>query len=217
MALGAAQLITGGLDVPNVPPQFQQSFGIGQVAGVPWIVVVAAVVVAIMWVTLQETRFGMRTYAIGSNAETPRRAGINVGRQQIQLYTLMGVMAGIVGLLDVARFDTASIAAHTNDNLLAIAAAAIGGVSLYGGKGRMSGTVIGAFIPTVLANGFILLGFQPYWQEVAVGAVLIVAVYIDQVRRRASSFTDFGNDVESDDQPVEQRIESEHGASNKST
>jgi ribose transport system permease protein len=217
MSLGAAQLITGGLDVPNVPPQFQSSFGIGQVLGVPWLVIVAALVVAVMWVVLHETRFGLRTYAVGSNAEAARRAGVNVGRHQIMLYTLMGLMTGIVGLLDVARFDTASIAAHTNDNLQAIAAAAIGGVSLYGGKGRMSGTVIGAFIPTVLANGFILLGFQPFWQEVAVGAVLIVAVYIDQVRRRKSSTIDFGNDVEADGVSLEQRVEGEHGATSTNT
>ncbi len=185
MSLGAAQLITGGLNVPNVPPAFQSAFGIGRIWGIPWMVIISAIVVSIMWVVLHQTRFGLRTYAIGSNAEAARRAGINVGRHLIMLYTLMGLMAGIVGVLDVARFDTASIAAHTTDNLQAIAAAAIGGVSLYGGKGRMSGTVIGAFIPAVLRNGFIILGFQPYWQEVAVGGVLILAVYIDQVRRRS--------------------------------
>jgi ribose transport system permease protein len=210
MALGAAQLITGGLNVPNVPPAYQGSFGIGRIWGVPWIAVVAAVVVAIMWIVLHQTRFGLRTYAIGSNAEAARRAGVNVGRQQILLYMLMGLMTGIVGILDVARFDTASIAAHTTDNLQAIAAAAIGGVSLYGGKGRMGGTVIGAFIPAVLANGFILLGFQPYWQEVAVGGVLIVAVYIDQVRRREAVYAAVTDSSGPEHKPTETRGEIEH-------
>ena len=186
MSLGAAQIITGGLNVPGIPPAFQETLGIGKIFGIPWIAVVAAIIVGILWLLLAQTRFGMRTYAIGSNSEAARRAGVNVPRQTIQLYCLMGFLAGIVGVLDVARFNTASIAAHTTDNLQAIAAAAIGGVSLYGGKGRMSGTIIGAFIPAVLHNGFILLGFEPYWQEVAVGAVLIIAVYFDQVRRRST-------------------------------
>src|SRR5947199_8180017 len=96
----------------------------------------------------------------------------------------MGLIAGVVGVMDVSRLATASIAAHTQDNLAAIAAVVIGGTSLFGGKGRMLGTVIGAFIPAVLRNGFILMGVQPFWQNVAVGTVLIIAVYIDQVRRR---------------------------------
>ena len=102
----------------------------------------------------------------------------------LTLYTLMGLLAGIVGVMDVSRFATASIAAHTQDNLAAIAAVVIGGTSLFGGKGRMGGTVIGALIPAILRNGFILMDVQPFWQNVAVGAVLIVAVYIDQERRR---------------------------------
>lgn len=204
MSLGAAQLITGGLNVPNVPPAFQSSFGLGRIWGLPWIALIAAAVVAILWLLLHQTRFGLRTYAIGSNPEASRRAGINVERHLILLYTLMGMLAGLVGVLDVARFDTASIAAHTTDNLQAIAAAAIGGVSLYGGKGRMSGTIIGAFIPAVLRNGFILLGLQPYWQEVAVGAVLIIAVYVDQIRRRGviSAALAGSDEQQQDDGPI---------------
>jgi ribose transport system permease protein len=115
--------------------------------------------------------------------EALRRAGVNVGRLTVMLYTLMGLLCAIVALMDVARFSSASLAAHTQDNLNAIAAAVIGGTSLFGGRGRMGGTVIGAFIPAVLRNGFILMAVQPYWQNVVVGTVLILAVYIDQVRR----------------------------------
>ena len=140
--------------------------------------------VGVLWVVLAQTRYGLRTYAIGANAEAARRAGVNVRRHTASLYILMGVLAGIVGFMDLARFDTASIAAHTQDNLAAIAAVVIGGTSLFGGKGRMSGTIIGAFIPAILRNGFILMDVQPFWQNVAVGTVLIIAVYIDQVRRR---------------------------------
>jgi ribose transport system permease protein len=183
VALGLAQVLTGGLNVPNVPPQLQLNFGGADVLGVPWLVVVTAVVVAILWIVLAKTRFGLRTYAIGANAEGTRRAGVNVNRQLIWVFVLMGAMAGLVGVLDVCRFGTASINAHTQDNLTAIAAVVIGGTSLFGGKGRMSGTVIGAFIPAILRNGFILLNVQSFWQNVAVGGVLIVAVYLDQQRR----------------------------------
>jgi ribose transport system permease protein len=185
MALGFAQVITGGLNVSNVPPQLQEFFGLGEMFSIiPWPVVVAAVIVGVLWSVLSRTRYGLHTYAIGSNLEGARRAGINVDRHVISLYVLMGALCGVVGVIDVARFNTASIAAHTQDNLAAIAAVVIGGTSLFGGSGRMLGTVVGAFIPSILRNGFILLDVQPYWQNVAVGAVLIVAVYLDQLRRR---------------------------------
>jgi ribose transport system permease protein len=184
MALGLAQVITGGLNVANVPPQIQDVFGGGSLFGIPWLVIVAAGVLAVMWTLLARTRYGLRTYAIGANIEAARRSGINVNRHVISLFVLMGLLCGIVGILDVARFGTASISAHSQDNLAAIAAVVIGGTSLYGGKGTMGGTIIGALIPSILRNGFILVGVQPYWQNVAIGAVLIVAVAIDQNRRR---------------------------------
>jgi ribose transport system permease protein len=185
MALGLAQVITGGVDVAGVPYALQTSLGSGKAPfGIPWLVVLAAAVTGVLWLVLSQTRFGLRTYALGASAEATARAGINVRRHTLALYALMGLLAGVVGVMDVSRFASASIAAHTQDNLAAIAAVVIGGTSLFGGKGKMGGTIIGAFIPAVLRNGFILMGVQPYWQNVAVGAVLILAVYVDQVRRR---------------------------------
>jgi ribose transport system permease protein len=183
IALGLAQIISGGLNL-SVPHQLQEQFTQGGLFGfVPWPVVLAGAFVAILWAVLARTRFGLRVYALGANMEALRRAGVNVGRLTVLLYTLMGFLCGIVALMDVARFSSASLAAHSQDNLNAIAAAVIGGTSLFGGRGRMGGTVIGAFIPAVLRNGFILMAVQPYWQNVVVGTVLILAVYIDQVRR----------------------------------
>jgi ribose transport system permease protein len=167
-----------------VPPQLPRAFARGGLLGViPWPVVVAAIVVGGLWVVLAHTRFGLRTYALGANREALRRAGVNVNRHTIALYVLMGILSAIVGLMDVARFSTASLSAHTLDNLNAIAAVVIGGTSLFGGRGRMSGTIIGAFIPAVLRNGFILMAVQPFWQNVVVGAFLVLAVYVDQLRR----------------------------------
>lgn len=184
MALGLAQVISGGYNVASVPTQLQNIFVFGGLFGVvPWPVVLAAIGVGILWVILARTRFGLRTYALGANMEALRRAGVNVDRHTILVYMIMGLLCGVVGVMDVARFSTASLSAHQLDNLNAIAAVVIGGTSLFGGRGHMSGTVIGAFIPAVLRNGFIILAIQPFWQNVVVGLFLILAVYIDQVRR----------------------------------
>jgi ribose transport system permease protein len=185
VALGLAQVWTAGINVSGVPFRLQETLGSGKLFGaIPWLVILAAAVVGALWVVLSQTRYGLRTYAIGSSLDASTRAGIDVRLHVLTLYGLMGLLAGIVGVMDVSRFATASIAAHTQDNLAAIAAVVIGGTSLFGGKGRMGGTVIGALIPAILRNGFILMDVQPFWQNVAVGAVLIVAVYIDQERRR---------------------------------
>ncbi|HEY7606120.1 MAG TPA: ABC transporter permease, partial [Actinomycetes bacterium] len=185
MALGSALLITGGIDVRGVPLQLTTTIGIGQLAGIPYVVIIAAVVTAVGAVTLSMTRFGRYTYAIGSNAEAARRAGINVDRHLIKVYALSGFLAGMAGMVSLARFATTTIGGHSTDNLAAIAAVVLGGTSLFGGIGTVLGTVVGVFIPAILQNGFVILGVQPFWQQVAVGAVLIVAVYIDQLKRRA--------------------------------
>jgi ribose transport system permease protein len=185
MALGSALLITGGIDVRGVPLQLTTTIGIGQLGGVPYVVIIAAVVTAVGAVTLSMTRFGRYTYAIGSNAEAARRAGINVDRHLIKVYGLSGFLAGMAGMVSLARFATTTIGGHSTDNLAAIAAVVLGGTSLFGGIGTVLGTVVGVFIPAILQNGFVILGVQPFWQQVAVGAVLIIAVYIDQLKRRA--------------------------------
>jgi ribose transport system permease protein len=183
--LGLAQVWTGGLNVTGAPIQLQEFFGLGSLFdAIPWPVVVAIVVTGVLWVVLAFTRFGLRTYAIGANPDAARRAGINVNRHLLILYIMMGVLAGIVGVIDLARFNTASVSGHTEDALAAISAVVIGGTSLFGGRGRMSGTVIGALIPAVLLNGFVIMAIDPFWQNVAVGLVLLAAVYVDQVRRR---------------------------------
>ena len=184
ISLGLAQVLTHGLSVANIPVPLQEQFGIGSAFGlIPWPVVVAIVVTAVMWVLLARTRFGLRTYAIGSNPEAARRAGVPVARHVVTLFVLMGTLCGLAAFLDVARFDTATVLPNNNLLLGAIAAVVIGGTSLFGGRGGMSGTVVGVLIPTVLLNGFVILGIEPFWQNVAVGIVLILAVFIDQTRR----------------------------------
>ncbi|HEV3495906.1 MAG TPA: ABC transporter permease, partial [Actinomycetes bacterium] len=122
MALGSALLITGGIDVRGVPLRLTTTIGIGQLGGVPYVVIIAAVVTAVGAITLSMTRFGRYTYAIGSNAEAARRAGIDVDRHLIKVYALSGLLAGLAGMVSLARFTTTTIGGHSTDNLAAIAA-----------------------------------------------------------------------------------------------
>ena len=182
-ALGMAQVITSGIDVRDVP-QPVLSLSSQNLFGVSWLVVFAALVAVVGGLVLATTRFGRHTYVIGSNAEAARRAGIRVNRHVLALYTLSGITAGLAGMMSLTRFTTTDITGHTNDSLIVITAVVLGGTSLFGGVGTVIGAVIGVFIPTALTNGFIVSGVQPFWQQVAIGFVLIAAVYIDQIKRR---------------------------------
>jgi ribose transport system permease protein len=185
MALGLALIITDGVDIREVPPRLVTSIGVGRVFDqIPWLVMIAVAVVVIFGVMLHMTRFGRHTYAIGSNDEAARRAGINVDRHLIAIYAISGLLSGLAGFMSLARFATTTIGGHATDNLQAIAAVVLGGTSLFGGIGTVLGTVVGVFIPAVLQNGFVITGVETFWRDVAIGAVLIAAVYLDQLRRR---------------------------------
>jgi ribose transport system permease protein len=184
-ALGAAQLITDGVDVRTVPRILRDGLGFGQTAQVPHMVALAAVVTLAGGWLLHTTRFGRRTFAVGSSAEAARRAGIPVRGHLVRVYTGVGLLAGLAGFMSLAYFGTTTISGHSTDNLNAIAAVVLGGTSLFGGVGSVFGTVIGVFIPAVLSKGFVIVGVQQFWQPVAISAVLVAAVWFDQVRRRS--------------------------------
>jgi ribose transport system permease protein len=186
MSLGASYVITGGVDEREVPFKLITTIGTGRAFDqIPWLVIIAFAVALVFGVILAGTRFGRYTYAVGSNEEAARRAGIPVDFHLIKVYALAGTLAGLAGFLSLARFSTTTIGGHDTDNLQAIAAVVIGGTSLFGGIGTMLGSVFGVFIPAVLQNGFVIVGVQAFWQQIAVGAVLIGAVYLDQLRRRS--------------------------------
>lgn len=187
VALGIAQIITGGLDIRSAPDVLVDNIGYGRVAGIPAISLIALLVVVIGGIGLHKTKFGRYTYAIGSNEISARRVGISVDRKLIQIYALSGLLAGFAGLLSLAQFGTTTIAGQSLTNLNVIAAVVIGGTSIFGGQGSMFGSMVGLFIPATLQSGFVIIGVSPYWQTVAVGAILIAAVYVDQQRRAAAS------------------------------
>jgi ribose transport system permease protein len=185
MALGFAQILTNGTDIRAVPEILVDAIGSGAIAGVPVLVVIAAAVALVGAIVLHLTRFGVHVFAVGSDKEAARRGGIQVGRKVVAIYVLSGTLAGLAAMMSTARFATTTIGGRAMDNLSTISAVVLGGTSLFGGIGSIAGTVVGVFIPIVLLNGFVILGIPPFWQTVATGAVLILAVWIDQLKRRA--------------------------------
>ncbi|MBV9382795.1 MAG: ABC transporter permease [Streptosporangiaceae bacterium] len=183
-ALGVSYLVTGGSDISSMPKKLTSTIGLASIAGVQWLIVISFLVAIVFGLILAYTRFGRYTYAIGSNPEAARRVGINVDRHLIKVYALSGLMAGAAGIMSLAFFGNTTIAGHATDNLTVITAVVLGGASLFGGRGTMLGTVIGLFIPAALQTGLVIIHVNQYWQYVAIGAVLVAAVYLDQFRRR---------------------------------
>jgi ribose transport system permease protein len=183
-ALGAARLLSGGSNVSGTPPQLQEDVGLATVLGVPVPFVAAVVLVLACGFLLARTRWGEHNYLIGSNEEAARRGGIAIPRHLFSLYVLSGALAGCAGLLELSRFGVASVSTgHTTELIAALAAVVIGGASLTGGVGLMTGSVVGVFIPVVLANGLLIGGVERFWQDVVVGVILVAAVWFDQWRR----------------------------------
>jgi len=186
-ALGLSQIITGGIDLRDTPDVLVNSIGFGNIVGqVPSLSVIAIVVVIAGAILLHRSRFGLITYAVGSNPEACRRVGINVPRHLILIYALMGMLSGVAGVLSLAFYQTTTIAGQSNTALTIIAGVVIGGSSLFGGYGSVFGTVVGLLIPVVLQNGFIIIGVVPFWQNVVIGVFLVAAVYVDTARREAA-------------------------------
>jgi len=148
----------------------------------PYPVIATAVVVAWTMFLLRRTRFGRYTYAIGGSMEAAVRTGIPVDRHIIMLYILSASTAGFAGFLSTLRFTAGSAVIGDPLLLSSIAAVIIGGVSLAGGAGTVTGTVIGALIIAVLTTGLVMLNVEAFWQFIVVGTVVIVAVLIDQSR-----------------------------------
>jgi ribose transport system permease protein len=185
ITFGLSDLISGGTNFfAPVPPSLTNKLGFGTFLGVYIPVWIALIFLIVAHFVFHHTRFGRYTAAVGSNEEGARRTGIAVNRVIIKVYTLAGLLAGCAAVLDLAIYTNISRASHGTDNMNAIGAVVIGGTSLFGGVGTVIGSAIGAFIPTITQNGLVIMNVPSFWQEVLVGATIILAVYLDQVRRR---------------------------------
>ena len=150
-----------------------------------WVLRLILFVVAVVSsLVLNKTVLGSYTFALGSNEEAVRLSGVNVDRWKIIIYSLSGAICGIAGLLIASRLNSAQPALGQGYELEAIAAVVIGGTSLAGGAGTVLGTIIGAFIMSVLTNGLRILSVAQEWQTVVTGVIIILAVYADMLRKR---------------------------------
>jgi len=183
-ALGAAQLVTDGVDLTDVPRSLKRHVGTQRLIGVPLAAYIAGAITIVAAVFLFRSRFGLRLLGIGSDISVMERRGIDVRVHVIRTFALAGLLYGVVGILSLSRYSTTSINGHGNDALNAISATVIGGTSLFGGVATMFGTVLGVLIPAVLFNGLIIAGLPAFWQNIVIGVFLAVAVYLDQLQRR---------------------------------
>ncbi|WPO97945.1 ABC transporter permease [Pseudomonas sp. HR96] len=186
IGLGLALVLTHGANVPDIPRNLQTDFATYRLFDlVPLPVVLSLALVMLLWFMLAKTRFGIHTLALGSSADAARRAGIDNNLHLLKLFGLMGLLCGVAAFLDISRFATTNIGGHQTDNLQAVAAAVIGGTSLFGGTASVQGTLVGTLIPVVLGTGLVIMGLDSFYQLILVGLIVIAAVYIDQRNRQA--------------------------------
>jgi erythritol transport system permease protein len=191
VARGTALLLSGGATYPNLggsPLLGNTGFtwlGAGFLLGVPvpiWIM--AGLALAAVFVAAR-TPFGRQVYAVGGNERAALLAGVQVRRVKVRVYVISGACAALVGVLIAAQLGAAHPATGETFELNAIAAVVLGGTSLMGGRGTIVGTLVGAFVIGVLADGLVLLGVSEFWQMVIKGLVIVLAVILDQFQRRS--------------------------------
>jgi erythritol transport system permease protein len=193
VARGAAMLMSGGATFPNLggtPALGNTGFplvGTGAIVGLPvpiWLMVVLAAAGTFLAV---RTPFGRQVYAVGGNERAALLAGVRVPQVKLGVYVISGFCAGLVGLIVAAQLGASHPATGETFELNAIAAVVLGGTSLMGGRGTIGGTLIGAFVIGVLADGLVLLGVSEFWQMVIKGLVIVLAVILDQFQKRSTS------------------------------
>lgn len=186
---GVARLM--GHDTTIFNPQLSFAFiGNGTVFGIPWLVIIALVVVAASWFVLRRTVLGLRIYSVGGNPEAARLSGIKVWGIEMFVYAISGLLAGLGAVMSAARLYAANgLQLGQSYELDAIAAVILGGTSFVGGVGSIIGTLIGALIIAVLTNGLVLLGVSDIWQYIIKGLVIVGAVALDRYRQRGSART----------------------------
>jgi ribose transport system permease protein len=195
MAFGAALMLSSGTPVTNLPQAFVSGLGTGRVyepvdgfalsyvfSSVPVVITVGLLIA--FYVLLNWTRLGRHAYAIGGNPNASRLSGIGIGRNTIYLFVLGSALAAIAGIMLTARISSGEANIGSELPLLTIAAAVLGGVSLFGGEGRLAGVVVGVIFIIILQNGMQLLRLSSYLQLIVLGALLVVALIVDRLRAR---------------------------------
>lgn len=175
---GVAFLMTGGYPITGMPREYV-FIGQGYIGVIPVPVVIFAIFIAFGWVVVNKTYIGRYIYALGGNKEAAHLAGINVDKLTIMMYTFCGFASSIAALIMVGRTNAAQPSAGSNYAFDCMTAACLGGVSITGGEGKISGTVVGVLILGILDNGLVLMSVNSNWQSVIKGLILLTAVAID--------------------------------------
>lgn len=183
IARGLTLVYTEGRPISGIDEKFI-FLGNGEILGIATPVIVLAIVFVVAYIVLRSTRFGNYVYATGGNEEVSRLAGVRTSVITLSVYIISGFLAALGGVLLVARLWSAQPNAAVGLELDAIAAPVLGGVSLFGGVGNVTGALVGAFILGILSNGLNLMGVPSFWQQVIKGVVLILAVMLDVLTKR---------------------------------
>jgi len=184
IARGLAFILAHGQPIPLATTAFN-GLGTGELFGqIPYAVVLMLAVVVVFAIVLTRTRFGRYTFALGGNEEAARLAGINTRRTKTLVYVISGALAAVAGLILLARFGSAAPQTGLGYELNVIAAVVVGGTSLTGGRGSIVGTFFGALLIGVLDNVMNLLNIESYTQQIVLGAVILLAVIVDELRKR---------------------------------
>ena len=193
LARGLALLVTEGMAVPSFAiavremPEEIIALGAGHVLGIPAPFFISLLVIIVTWFVSKNTRTGRYFYAVGGNREAARVSGINVEKTKLTAYMLSGLFAGVAGIVLAGRLNSANAHMGVGAELNAIASVVMGGANLFGGEGTLGGTLIGGITIAILNNGLNLMAVSAFWQEVAMGIVVVAVVVFDQWRRHRFS------------------------------
>ena len=183
IARGAAYIYSNGQPIRAMFPDYQ-IIGTGWLGPIPYPVIYMVVFLIICVILLSKTRFGRHVYAVGGNDKAAIFSGVNVARTKILVYTMSGFLAAFTGVVLCARMASGQPTAGQAFEMDAIAATVLGGTSMSGGVGKIGSTFIGVLIIGVLNNGLNLLGLNSFWQQIAKGVVILLAVYVDMLKKR---------------------------------
>ena len=178
---GIAYVVTGGWPVLNIPDAYRKSLGAKVIGDVP----IAIAVIA--HILLKKTRFGNYLFAVGGNEEAAKLSGVNVDRTKILAYSMCGFCVAFAGMIMLANLGTGEPATGQGYELDAIAASAIGGTRMAGGKGSILGTFLGALLLAALKIGLIITGVSTFWQYIVTGIIIVIAAYFEEIQSKLSS------------------------------
>lgn len=183
---GLALILSDGRPVSNLSDSFNY-LGSGTILGIPVLILIFILVFALCTIILNKTVLGRYIYAVGGNEQAARASGINIDRVKLSVYSISGLLAGLAGILLASRITTGQPNAGAGFELDAIAAVVIGGTSTTGGRGSMTGTLIGVLLIGVINNGLDLLNVTSYYQQVVMGIIIIGAVVLDSLNQKSNS------------------------------